>query len=95
MPIFDCAQWHLFINRFLSASSELKSNRISVTSSTDEEIATGAAGAASVDQLVVAQVHHDPIPEQEEIPLPPSSPTTVNEPPKGLYKITCRHKISN
>ena len=93
MPIFDCAQWHLFINRFLSASSEPKSNRISVTSSTDEEIATGAA---NVDQLVVAQVHHDPIPEQEEVPLPPSSPTTVNvEPPKGLYKITCRRtKIS-
>ena len=66
-----------------------------MTSSTDEEIAAGVT--------VVAQVHHDPIPEQEEValplqeevPHPPSSPspTTVNEPPKGLYKITCRHKI--
>ena len=105
-----------------AASSEQKSNRISTTSSTDDEVALATVG---VDQLVVAQVHHDPIPEQqeevpgvpditgvqgvpgvpvvpgteqEEIPLPPISPTTVSEPPKGvhnLYKITCRrHKIT-
>ena len=74
-------------------------------SSTDEEVPAPGAG----DQLVVVQVHHDPIPEQEESHVPHGvlelssgvleqdeeveDATTVNEPPKGLYKITCRHNI--
>ena len=77
----------------LSAPSEPKSNRVSAASSNDEETAT------NVDQLVVAQVHHDPIPEvNSEVTTEANEvtaeegPTAVTEPPKGLYKITCRHK---
>ena len=102
------------MNSMLSAPPEPKSNRVSAASSNDEETAT------NVDQLVVAQVHHDPIPEvtsevkaghsevtaghsevtsgHSEVTAGHSEvaeegPTAVTEPPKGLYKITCRHKI--
>jgi hypothetical protein len=45
-------------------SADPKSNRISTTYSTDDDYASGPAMASALlDQLVIAQVHHNPLPE--------------------------------
>ena len=50
--------------------SDLKSFRISMASSTDVDEDGAGVSSSQLDQLVVAQVHHDPIAE-EEVRAPP------------------------